>query len=55
MVYYKVKCRYAFAEGIDEKTQKRVWEDISTGFHDDKTIYKMFVYKNRHWIIGIVF
>ena len=46
MVYYKVKCKYAFAEGIDEKTQKRVWEDISTGFHDDKTIYKMFVYKN---------
>ena len=45
MVYYDIKCKYTFSEELDERTQKRIWEDISTGFRNDKTLYKMFVYK----------
>ena len=29
MIYYKVKCNYTFAEGLGEREQKRIWEDIS--------------------------
>ena len=29
MIYYKVKCNYSYAEGLGEREQKRIWEDIS--------------------------
>lgn len=44
MIYYKVKCNYTFAEGIDEREQKRIWEDISIDICIGETRYKMFVY-----------
>ena len=46
MIYYKVKCKYSLVEGINERTQKRIWEDISTGIHDGKTQYKLLVYNH---------
>lgn len=46
MIYYKVKCKYSLVEGINERTQKRIWEDISTGIHDGKTPYKLLVYNH---------
>ena len=44
MIYYKVKCNYTFAEGLDERDQKRIWEDISIDIRFGETQYKLFVY-----------
>lgn len=44
MIYYKVKCNYTFAEGLNERDQKRIWEDISIDIRFGETQYKLFVY-----------
>ena len=44
MIYYKVKFNYTFSEGLGEREQKRIWEDISLDIHFGKTRYKLFVY-----------
>lgn len=46
MIYYKVKCNYSFAEGLGEREQKRIWEDISIDIRFGKARYKLFVYDN---------
>ena len=51
MIYYKVKFKYDFTEELDKRTQKRVWEDISTDIRFSDTQnnlsgYKLFVYDN---------
>ena len=44
MIYYKVKCNYSYAEGLGEREQKRIWEDISIDIRFGETQYKLFVY-----------
>ena len=44
MIYYKVKCNYTFAEGLNERDQTRIWEDISIDIRFGETQYKLFVY-----------
>lgn len=44
MIYYKVKCNYTYTEGLDEREQKRIWEDISIDSRFGKARYKLFVY-----------
>ena len=44
MIYYKVKCNYTFAEGLSEREQKRIWEDLSIDIHFGETQYKLLVY-----------
>ena len=59
MIYYKVKFKYAFTEELDERTQKRVWEDISTDIRLSDTQnnlsgYKLFVYDNDETVFYAV-
>ena len=44
MIYYKVKCNYTFAEGLNEREQKRIWEDICIDIRFGKARYKLFVF-----------
>ena len=44
MIYYRVKCNYTFAEELDEREQKRIWEDISIDIRCGKARYKLFVF-----------